>query len=72
MLEKLSINELDSYLRLCERNLEFIDTKRRLNPTSQTYSYSHNISLIARNRLYEEINKRLEKLLDEDEESAVQ
>lgn len=67
MLKELTIIELDAYLRLCEHNMEFLATKRRINPTDKTINedYRHTMSL--RGKLYDEINIRLKDLEKKDE-----
>ena len=67
MLKKLSIIDLDAYLRLCERNMEFLATKRRINPSNSNINEDFNYTMSLRNKIYDEINTRLKDLANKNE-----
>lgn len=67
MLKKLSIIDLDAYLRLCERNMEFLATKRRINPLNENINRDFNYTISLRNKIYDEINNRLKNLTTKNE-----
>lgn len=67
MLETININELYSYLKLCEMNLDFIGLKRKLNPNKEINEEFDRL-MILRNKIYNEVNKRL-KQIDSDNET---
>ena len=67
MLKKLSIIDLDAYLRLCERNMEFLATKRRINPSNVNVNKDFNYTMSLRNKIYDEINNRLKNLNNNNE-----
>jgi hypothetical protein len=67
MLKKLSIIDLDAYLRLCERNMEFLATKRKINPLNENINMDFNYTISLRNKIYDEINNRLKNLTAKNE-----
>lgn len=67
MLETININELYSYLKLCEMNLDFIGLKRKLNPNKEINEEFDRLMGL-RNKIYDEVNKRL-KQIDSDNET---
>lgn len=67
MLKKLSIIDLDAYLSLCERNMEFLATKRRINPSNENINKDFNYTISLRHKIYDEINNRLKKLTSNNE-----
>ena len=67
MFGNLTVNELDAYISLCERNMEFLATKRRLNPSNKVIGNDYSYMLTLRNKLYEEINTRLKNIHTENE-----
>ena len=71
MLERLTITELDAYLRLCEHNMEYLATKRRINHENRQINDDYSYTMSLRNRIYAEINRRLKKLSDEHTEETL-
>lgn len=67
MLKELTIIELDAYLRLCERNMEFLATKRKINPADKSINGDYNHTMSLRSKLYDEINIRLKDLTKKNE-----
>lgn len=67
MLKEITVIELDAYLRLCERNMEFLATKRRINPTDKSINSDYNYTMSLRNKIYDEINTRLKDLSNKNE-----
>lgn len=67
MLKELTITELDSYLRLCECNMEYLAAKRRLNHLNRAIEKDYDSTLYLRNKIYVEINNRLKDLIEKDE-----
>ena len=67
MLKELTIIELDTYLRLCEHNMEFLATKRRINPGDKSINSDYNYTMSLRNKIYDEINSRLKDLSNKNE-----
>lgn len=61
MLETININELYSYLKLCEMNLDFIGLKRKLNPNKEINDEFDRLMGL-RNKIYDEVNKRLKQI----------
>ena len=61
MLETININELYSYLKLCEMNLDFIGLKRKLNPNKEINEEFDRLMRL-RNKIYNEVNKRLKQI----------
>jgi len=61
MLETININELYSYLKLCEMNLDFIGPKRKLNPNKEINEEFDRLMRL-RNKIYNEVNKRLKQI----------
>ena len=61
MLETININELYSYLKLCEMNLDFIGLKRKLNPNKEINEEFDRLMRL-RNKMYDEVNKRLKQI----------
>jgi hypothetical protein len=61
MLETININELYSYLKLCEMNLDFIGLKRKLNSNKEINKEFDRL-MILRNKIYDEVNKRLKQI----------
>jgi hypothetical protein len=68
MFEKYTIQELESYLNLLEKNLDYISLKRKLNPTKR-YNEMTDLLINLREKLYSEINTRFETLAKEYENS---
>ena len=63
MLEKLTIIELETYLRLCERMMDFLGMKRKLlRADAQIINQDYDYMLSLRTKLYNEISKRLKNL----------
>jgi hypothetical protein len=67
MLKELTVIELDTYLRLCEHNMEFLATKRRINPGNKSINGDYNYNMSLRNKIYDEINSRLKDLSNKNE-----
>ena len=61
MLETINISELYSYLKLCEMNLDFIGLKRKLNSNKEINKEFDRL-MILRNKIYDEVNKRLKQI----------
>ena len=61
MLETINISELYSYLKLCEMDLDFIGLKRKLNPNKEINEEFDRL-MILRNKIYDEVNKRLKQI----------
>jgi len=68
MFNFLTATELDAYINLCERNMEFLAMQRRLNPTDRVINKDYNQMLSLRKRLYTEANKRLKELIEKENE----
>lgn len=62
MLEKLTIIELETYLRLCERMMDFLGMKRKLIRADAQINQDYDYMLSLRTKLYNEISKRLKNL----------
>ena len=67
MLKELTIIELDTYLRLCEHNMDFLATKRRISAADKGINDDYNYTMSLRSKLYNEINIRLKDLTKKDE-----
>lgn len=67
MLSKLTIDELYSYLKLCEANMEYLGTKRHLGTPTREDNIDFSYTSSLRTKIYEEVNKRLRKLSEKDE-----
>jgi hypothetical protein len=61
MLETINIHELYSYLKLCQMNLDFIGLKRKLNSNKEINKEFDRL-MILRNKIYDEVNKRLKQI----------
>ena len=61
MLETINISELYSYLKLCEMDLDFIGLKRKLN-TNKEINGEFDRLMRLRNKIYDEVNKRLKQI----------
>lgn len=67
MISQLTTDELYTYLRLCEANMEYLGTKRHLGTQTRKDSINFNYTASLRTKLYEEINIRLKELTKKDE-----
>lgn len=61
MLETINISELYFYLNLCEMDLDFIGLKRKLNPNKEINEEFDRLMRL-RNKIYDEVNKRLKQI----------
>ena len=66
MLEKLTIDELYTHLRLCEKNLDYLNIKRSMNPTDKRIRENYDKSLTLRNMIYSEINNRISGFFEDE------
>ena len=66
MLEKLTIDELHTHLRLCEKNLDYLNIKRSMNPTDKRIRENYDKSLTLRNMIYSEINNRISSFFEDE------
>lgn len=72
MLKNLTNSELETYLRLCESNMEYLATKRRINPNDRQTNDDFTRTMSLRNKIYTEINTRLKNISNECTEENIQ
>lgn len=66
----MSNEELFTFLNLCEKNMDYLGMKRKLNPTI-TFNKEFNTCQNLRNKIYEEINKRIKNFIDENNKANI-
>lgn len=64
-LLELSYAELNSLVDLCEKNMDFLGTKKRINSDDREIRHDFDITSSLRLKLYDIINKRISAIYND-------
>lgn len=64
-LSELSYTELNSLVNLCEKNMDFLGIKKRINSNDREINHSFDVTSSLRLKLYGIINKRISAIYND-------